>query len=122
MRHICIVDDDESLRTTLAIFFELLGAIECITAGGLADLRRKKISLAEIDAAILDVNLGEEQPDGLEVYHWMNANGFRGRVVFISGHARWHPKIDAIRAIPGVQYLEKPMDLEALETAIGEAA
>jgi FixJ family two-component response regulator len=64
--------------------------------------------------AILDINLGEGQPSGLDAYHWLRESGFEGKIVFLTGHARSHPLVSQARQAGKVVILEKPTTMERL--------
>ena len=120
--HVAVIDDDETLCTALAMFFETIGVTQCTIALNLAELETKRAKIPQIDVIFLDVNLGVNQPDGIFVYHWLINNGFTGRVIFMSGHARSHPKIEEIQKIAGTYFLQKPMPLKEIEALVKGAS
>jgi DNA-binding NtrC family response regulator len=116
-RRILIVDDDAGLRESLAMLVELVER-KCAVAASLEEARGFLRELPEFDLAILDVNLGEGLPSGLDVHRWLSENGFRGKVVFFTGHARSHPLLRKACELPGVELLEKPASFERLQRLV----
>src|SRR4051812_20448553 len=90
-----LLDDDEDVLEALALSFEGRGT-RCLRLRSVAEL----LSAAEVAlgcmAALLDVNLGPGEPTGLDAYRWLESQGFKGRVVFLTGHAHAHPLLDAL--------------------------
>jgi DNA-binding response OmpR family regulator len=112
---VLVVDDDEDLREVLAALFLELGAGGCITWGSLADIERDAARVLACTLAVLDVNLGEGQPNGVEVCAWLRSHKFSGRVVFLTGHAANDPRVIEASRQPGTQVLAKPVNLDVLE-------
>jgi CheY-like chemotaxis protein len=112
---VLVVDDDEDLREVLSALFLELGAGGCITWGSLAEIERDAVNVLACTLAVLDVNLGEGQPTGVEVCAWLRARKFEGRVVFLTGHAAHDPRVIEASRQPGTQVLSKPVNFEVIE-------
>lgn len=112
MADILVVDDDPDLCEVMREVFMLLGAHSCLVASGLDDIQ--KMSSIPRDLAVLDVNLGANNPTGLDVYRWLIDHGYEGRVVFFTGHGQSDPAVQAALALPNVELLSKPVPLEQL--------
>lgn len=67
--------------------------------------------------AILDVNLGEGQPTGVDAYEWLRAHSFAGSVVFLTGHAPTHPAV-ALAVKSGARVLAKPIKIDELHALL----
>ncbi len=109
MRRALVVEDDPDLCDTLALFMESLG-IECLKALSFHDV--KKMNLENLDVAVLDVNLGPEQPNGLDVFLYLKRRLGHFRVVFLTGHKGSHPLVQEVTKLEGTTVLEKPVDIE----------
>jgi DNA-binding NtrC family response regulator len=109
-----IVDDDEDLRQLLKEFFEMSMTVECVTAGSLRDLEKVKASALECTVAVLDINLGANEPSGIDVFNWLREAGFKGRVAFVTAHANDHPLVRKAVSDGGAKVYKKPMEIEAL--------
>jgi len=61
------------------------------------------------DLALIDINLGAGQPSGVEVYRWLRARGFGGRIFFLTGHAMNSPFVAEAVRLGDAQVLSKPI-------------
>lgn len=114
-RRILVLDDDADLRDALTDLLSLFGAA-CLALPSLAAMSAAPADVLACRLAILDVNLGEGQPTGVDAYEWLRAHAFSGRIAFLTGHAPSHPAVARATA-SGVGVLAKPIesaDLRAL--------
>jgi DNA-binding NtrC family response regulator len=109
-----VLDDDDDLRLLLSEVITSLAKRECLALASFGELVAHEAEALRCDLALLDVNLGEGVPNGLEALAWLRAHDFRGRVVFLTGHARTHPIVEHARCMAGVPVLEKPVSLDVL--------
>lgn len=105
---ILLLDDDDDLRETVGELIALWGT-RCLALPSLAAMTAEERAVLACRLAILDVNLGDGQPSGVDAFEWLRRRRFAGRVVFLTGHARSHPAV-ARAATTGVQVLAKPLD------------
>lgn len=94
---------------------ELLGPAECLQSASYEEMVRYGEAALACDVALLDVNLGPGVPSGIDAHRWLHERGYRGQVVFLTGHARTHPLVVAARQLPNVRVLEKPVPASLLE-------
>lgn len=118
-RRIVLLDDDADLRESLSELFELLHA-PCLALASLPAMLAAEPEVLACQLAVLDVNLGDGQPSGVDAYQWLRARGFCGRVVFLTGHARSHPAVARAAAL-GAEVLAKPVDTATLRTLVDGA-
>lgn len=118
---VLVLDDDEDFRVLLCAFLESFAGATCVAARGLHDVVRQREDVLACELAILDVNLGPAEPSGLDALDWLRANAFTGRVVFLTGHARSHPRLGEETLRRGVVVLEKPVDTGTLLSVVGSA-
>lgn len=78
----------------------------CVSS--LAQVKSLGDALQQLDTALLDINLGQGQPSGLDVARWLRDNGFASRIIFITGHAPDHPLVKQAAGQSG-SILEKPV-------------
>jgi FixJ family two-component response regulator len=114
MLRVLVLEDDGDLRSILCELLLLSGADACVSASSLEDLRRKRVEALGCGLALLDINLGAGVPSGLEAYRWLKDNGFSGRAVFLTGHARSHPLVRETLESTHVQVLSKPIESKVL--------
>jgi len=114
---VAVIDDDKSARTSLARLIKTAG-IEVVSFSSasefLDDPRR-----AEVDCAVTDVRM--PGIDGFKLQETLAQTLPYLSVVFITGHGDIPMTVRAIRR-GAVDFLEKPVDDEALLEAIRRAA
>jgi two-component system, LuxR family, response regulator FixJ len=111
-----IVDDDDSVRRSVAFMLKNAGYRVENHVSGVAFLKEAKT--AERGCVLLDVRMPEM--DGLEVQQEMAARGIDLPVVILTGHGDISVAVKALRA-GAVNFIEKPYEKETLIAAIEEA-
>jgi DNA-binding response OmpR family regulator len=106
---VLIIDDEDSLRTTLVRVLQRAGCEVTSAANGKDGLRR--LFETEIDLVYLDIRLPEM--DGLEVLQEIRKLNSQLPVILFTGHATLKTALDAIR-LGATDYLVKPIDPEVL--------
>jgi two-component system response regulator EvgA len=109
-----IIDDDEDLRLAVADLVEATSGRRVIGAADLDQLASLGPRALACGLAIVDVNLGPAKPSGLDVLRWLREHGYRGKVVFLTGHGRANPQVEQAHHAGGVQVLSKPIAADAL--------
>lgn len=122
MLRVLVLEDDADLRTILCELLSLSGADACVGVGSLAELQRGHVEALGYGLALLDINLGAGVPSGLDVYRWLKDNGFSGRTVFLTGHARSHPLVREALELTHVQVLSKPIESKVLLALVRDAS
>ena len=119
---VLLVDDDEDLREAVGDLVGILCGYECVAFAGLSEVAAARERALACQVAIIDINLGEGRPSGLDVYDWLHAEKFAGRVLFLTGHAATHPLVRqaASRGVAGV--LGKPIATDELRQALAPRA
>ena len=114
--HIYLIDDDESMRTSLA---RMLGEVgyQVQEYASATDFLEKSLPLAP--AVIL---LDMQMPDitGLELQKELLSLGRKTPIIFISGQSHPHQIVQALKN-GAIDFLFKPFNLEELLQAINEA-
>lgn len=103
-----VVEDDPDLREIISSLMEETGS-ECLACSNLAEVAGEARHALSCHLAILDVNLGPDEPTGVEVSRWLRAHGYRGSIVFLTGHASSDPRVVEAAAVPGTTILTKPV-------------
>jgi len=116
MRKVVLVDDDENLLGSFADFLETVAGVKCLTFRGLDELAAHKSDVCngEVDLAILDINLGADQPSGIDIYRWLQNEKFAGKIAFLTGHAGDHPLVKEATTIGDASVFTKPADIPKL--------
>jgi DNA-binding response OmpR family regulator len=113
MARVLIVEDDHDLAEAEE---DLLGAAgaTCVVVHSLAEAVSAASDALRCDTAIIDVNLGAGQPNGIDVQAWLRSRGFTGAIVFLTGHARSHPLVQQAARTAGATILAKPVSARDL--------
>lgn len=107
-----LLDDDADLRDALTDILTFYGA-SCLALPSVAAMVEAAPEVLACDVAILDVNLGDGQPTGVEAYQWLRRHEFAGRILFLTGHAPSHPEVARTAAL-GVGVMTKPVETSEL--------
>jgi CheY-like chemotaxis protein len=121
MARVLVLDDNADLRELLGELLTLSSA-SCVTAGTLKELEAKEREAVACDLAILDINLGENEPTGVDACRWLHAHGFGGEIVFLTGHAASDPRVREAAAMTQARVLTKPLEAARLTELLATAA
>ncbi len=111
------VDDDTTIRETLAEFFAAVGYAVRV-AGTASEGRRAAVAHAP-DVALVDLRLPDT--DGLTLLQALRADDPEIGIIFLTGHADVATAVRAMQ-LGALDFLEKPLDLQALQAAVERAA
>jgi DNA-binding NtrC family response regulator len=114
---ILVVDDEQTVRETLVEFFEALG--HRARAAATASEGRQALAEHSPDVALIDLHLPDA--DGMRLLEAIRADDPEVVVLVLTGHG---DVPTAVRAMQhgAADFLEKPVDLEALQAAVDRAA
>ncbi len=118
MAKVVVLDDDPHLRSLLCTLFNAVGATGCASFGSLSEFAAAKNQVLSADLIVLDVNLGPGLPSGLDAYSWLIEQGFGGRIIFLTGHARAHPLVQKASRLGSAKVYEKPLGIDMLESIL----
>jgi DNA-binding NtrC family response regulator len=110
---IVFLDDSEDLRELMPVLFASRLGEGCRCFGSLREFENHTDEVLRARVAILDINLGPNAPDGVDAFHWLMDQGFQGKILFFTGHARTNPQV-ALAERNGVAILEKPLHPDKL--------
>jgi DNA-binding NtrC family response regulator len=111
---VLVVDDDADLRIALGDAIEGLFDKKWIGAASLDDLAALGDRALACELAIIDINLGPNRPSGLDAFEWLQGRNYKGRVAFLTGHARSNPLVERARREHRAGVYEKPLSVEQL--------
>jgi DNA-binding response OmpR family regulator len=114
LESVLIIDDDEDLRLSVSDVMAAAGVRRRVLAASLAEVQRQAETALACRLAILDVNLGEGEPTGVDVSRWLRQHGFTGAIVFLTGHAASDPRVIAAAAVPNTRIVTKPFSFAGL--------
>jgi DNA-binding NtrC family response regulator len=114
---VLVVDDDRTIRETLADYFIALGY--ATRAVGTATEGRQASAEHAPDVVLVDLRLPDAS--GLTLLEALRADDPELGVIMLTGHADVATAVQAMRQ-GALDFLEKPVDLEALGAAVARAA
>ncbi len=114
---ILVIDDDSSLRNSLADILQAKGFEAATAATGGAALTR--VEQQEIDVALIDLRL-DDMP-GLDVLRGVKQRSPDTECILLTGHASQDSAIEAIN-LGAYSYVQKPFDVDHLMLTIRRAA
>ena len=117
MTSVLVVDDDQTVRETLADYFETLGYV--VRTAGTATAGRQAAAEHAPDVVLVDLRLPDAS--GLTLLEALRADDPELGVIVLTGHADVPTAVRAMQQ-GALDFLEKPMDLEALGVAVSRAA
>lgn len=114
---VLVIDDDETVRTTLVEFFESFGG----TARGASTATEGRRLAAEHapDVVLLDLRLPDA--DGVRALEALRADDPELAVIVLTGYADVRTAVQAMQH-GAADLLEKPVDLDVLAAAVTRAA
>lgn len=111
---VLVVDDDDDLRAAMQEVLHRLGVRRLIEAGSLRDIEDQREEALACQLALIDINLGYGEPTGIDVFEWLERQGFAGRVVFLTGHGSQDPRVQRAASFAGSQVASKPLSTAKL--------
>jgi FixJ family two-component response regulator len=111
---VLLLEDDADQLEMLSMALSLVCGRDSVRARSYDELMKLGVSALESAVALLDVNLGPRQPSGIDAYHWLREQKYRGRICFLTGHARSHPLVAQALAAGDAQLIEKPISTAQL--------
>lgn len=115
-----LLDDDDDLRTTLADVLRETCQLECVAVRDVPSMIAQAGRVLRCSVALIDVNLGEGAPSGLDAYQWLASHHFAGHVIFLTGHAVTHAEIRDLIRTGAASVLQKPASVSRLRAALEE--
>lgn len=116
---ITFLDDDDGLRELLVEVTKTVLGEDALGLSQFEDLVVHREEVLQTKMTILDINLGLNKKSGVDAFHWLKNQGYKGKICFLTGHGKAHPMVQAAQD-SGVEIWTKPMDPVAFCEAIGE--
>jgi len=117
MTSILVVDDEQTVRETLADYFDALGYV--VRTAATATAGRQAAAEHAPDVVLVDLRLPDAS--GLTLLEALRADDPELGVIVLTGHADVPTAVRAMQQ-GALDFLEKPVDLEALAVAVTRAA
>jgi len=111
---IFLLEDDDDLRGVLIDLIRRATGREVLGLRTLAELRERRDAVLASTLGIVDINLGSDEPSGLDAFAWLRAERFAGKIVFLTGHAVNNPLVRRAGEMAGATVLSKPLHIDKL--------
>jgi FixJ family two-component response regulator len=112
------VEDNEDLRELVVELVTVVLKRRCVGVGSYEELVALGKEALGCSIAMLDINLGPNQPSGIDAYAWLRDRGYTGRVVFLTGHASTHPLVIEAKRIGDAEIFSKPIEPDRLRSIV----
>jgi FixJ family two-component response regulator len=112
------VEDNDDLRELVVELVTYVLKRRCVGVGSYEELVALGEHALRCSVAILDINLGSNRRSGIDAYEWLRANGYTGRIVFLTGHASTHPLVVEAQRIGDAQIFSKPIEPDRLRSIV----
>lgn len=116
MRKLLLVDDSVEICQIMSSVFSEMKDFEFNFVHSYTEL--EAFDFHSIQFVLLDINLGHDQPSGLDCYRLLNEHHFTGKIIFFTGHASSHPLVQEANKIQNVSILSKPASIEEIENVL----
>jgi ActR/RegA family two-component response regulator len=115
---ILLLDDDDDLREAISDLVRIASGRSCVSLSSYAELAPNRERVLACVLAVLDANLGDGRPSGVDAYEWLRKEHFAGRIVFLTGYGASHPLVQRAGKIGGPLVLTKPIDADEVRSLI----
>jgi DNA-binding NtrC family response regulator len=112
------VEDNDDLRELVVELVTLVLKHRCVGVGSYEELVALGKDALGCSVAILDINLGPDQRSGIDAYAWLRDQGYKGRIVFLTGHASTHPLVVEAQRIGDAEIFSKPIEPDRLRAIV----
>jgi FixJ family two-component response regulator len=112
------VEDDDDLREVVVEIITSFLERRCVGVGSYEELVALGEEALGCGVAILDINLGANRRSGLDAYAWLRNRGYRGRIVFLTGHAGTHPLVVEAQRVGDAEIFSKPIAPDRLRSIV----
>lgn len=107
---ILVLEDCEDLLALEKFMIEKLCERRAVLARNLDEVKALGQESLGCEMALLDINLGPNEPNGVAAYQWLRANGFERPIYFLSGHASSLSAVAGVERSGDAKILQKPVD------------
>jgi DNA-binding NtrC family response regulator len=114
VERVLFVDDDDDLREVMQASLRALGVHGVVAAASLREVEQQRDEALTCQVAVVDINLGTNEPGGLDVYNWLSREGFAGSTVFLTGHGSNDPRVREAASLAGSRIASKPITVSEL--------
>jgi DNA-binding NtrC family response regulator len=119
-KKVLFLEDDVDLLRTYEDVVSGLFQQEAAPFSSFRQLQTQPDQALACHIAFLDINLGPEEHSGIDACHWLRKIGFKGKVVFLTGHALSHPWVIEACQSNLAEVYQKPLDLNVMHQLVAQ--
>ena len=112
------LEDNDDLRELVVELVTSVLDHRCVGVGSYEELTALGDQALRCSVAILDINLGPDRRSGIDAYTWLRDKGYKGRIVFLTGHASTHPLVVEAQRIGDAEIFSKPIEPDRLRSIV----
>jgi len=112
------VEDNDDLRELVVELVTVVLKHRCVGVGSYEELTALGEEALGASVVILDINLGPDRRSGIDAYAWLRDQGYKGRIVFLTGHASSHPLVVEAQRIGDAEIFAKPIEPDRLRAIV----
>jgi DNA-binding NtrC family response regulator len=112
------VEDNDDLRELVVELVTVVLKHRCVGVASYEELAALGEEALRCSVAILDINLGPDRRSGIDAYAWLRDHGYKGRIVFLTGHASTHPLVVEAQRMGDAEIFSKPIEPDRLRSII----
>lgn len=105
---VVFLDDNADLCELIQSVIESQLSGDCFCFTNVAQMQNAERNVLASHVAILDIELGFQQPSGIEAYKWLKEKNYTGHIFFLTGHGLSAPLVQAAVTL-GADIWEKPI-------------
>lgn len=109
MRSIFFLDDSEEYLDVMKVFIQAACNYEAITCSNIESMQSQIEEILKSEMAFLDINLGLNQPSGIQAYRWLKSQGYNKPVFFLTGHAKDSDEARQASIFEEARVIQKPI-------------
>lgn len=109
MRSIFFLDDSEDYLEVIKVFVQAACDYEAITCANIENMQSRIDEILKSEMAFLDINLGLNQPSGIQAYRWLRSQGYNKPVFFLTGHGKDSDEAKQASIFEEVRVIQKPI-------------
>lgn len=109
MRSIFFLDDSEDYLDVMKVFVQAACNYEAITCTNIENMQDRMEEILKSEMAFLDINLGVNQPSGVQAYRWLRSHGYTKPVFFLTGHGKDSNENKQASIFEEVRVIQKPI-------------
>jgi DNA-binding NtrC family response regulator len=115
---VLILEDDPDLLLTFTEVITSLTDQKVLAIKNITELHERRNEALTAHVALMDINIRHSTLTGLDAAKWLQQEGYKGQLYFVTGHTTAHPAVIEAQKIQNAKLLKKPITIDSLLEAI----